>query len=251
MKQLHHSGLPLYLDDDGVMALKPPLNYLGFGRKSAGQMAVVLPEFTEGLRNEPAYDVYRGLSFAEDQERLAADQYQYDITIIMPGTIGKERKKTSGHYHGYNDTRRNTHPEVYEVIKGTAAYILQKSPDFAAAPQELVVDDLIVAVVKEGQSIIVPPNYGHCSINIGDGPLVFSNLAYKPRHGAVLPRYGLLHRGGERAALRAQESLLPACSAHQIRHRQREPASWHHLRYAALPALPRRTGTFSFSGACR
>ncbi|MEH6180341.1 glucose-6-phosphate isomerase family protein, partial [Salmonella enterica subsp. enterica serovar Typhimurium] len=155
MKQLHHSGLPLYLDDDGVMALKPPLNYLGFGRKSAGQMAVVLPEFTEGLRNEPAYDVYRGLSFAEDQERLAADQYQYDITIIMPGTIGKERKKTSGHYHGYNDTRRNTHPEVYEVIKGTAAYILQKSPDFAAAPQELVVDDLIVAVVKEGQSIIV------------------------------------------------------------------------------------------------
>ena len=43
MKQLHHSGLPLYLDDDGVMVLKPPLNYLGFGRKSAGQMAVVLP----------------------------------------------------------------------------------------------------------------------------------------------------------------------------------------------------------------
>ncbi|RNM49891.1 cytoplasmic protein, partial [Salmonella enterica] len=29
MKQLHHSGLPLYLDDDGVMALKPPLNYPG------------------------------------------------------------------------------------------------------------------------------------------------------------------------------------------------------------------------------
>ena len=176
MKQLHHSGLPLYLDDDGVMALKPPLNYLGFGRKSAGQMAVVLPEFTEALCDEPAYDVYRGLCFPEDQERLAADQYQYDITIIMPGTIGKERKKTSGHYHGYNDTRRNTHPEVYEVIKGTAAYILQKSPDFAVEPKDLLVDDLIVAVVKEGQSIIVPPNYGHCSINIGDGPLVFSKI---------------------------------------------------------------------------
>ncbi|XJB14613.1 glucose-6-phosphate isomerase family protein [Escherichia coli] len=180
MKQLHHSGLPLYLDDDGVMVLKPPLNYLGFDRKSAGQMAVVLPEFTEAQRDEPAYDVYRGLSFAEDQERLAADQYQYDITIIMSGTIGRERKKTSGHYHGYNDTRRNTHPELYEVIKGTAAYILQKSPDFAVAPKDLLVDDLIVAVVKEGESIIVPPNYGYCSINIGDGPLVFSNLAYKP-----------------------------------------------------------------------
>ena len=54
MKQLHHSGLPLYLDDDGVMVLKPPLNYLGFGRKSAGQMAVVLPEFPEAQRDEPA-----------------------------------------------------------------------------------------------------------------------------------------------------------------------------------------------------
>lgn len=174
MKQLHHSGLSLYLDDDGVMALKPPLNYLGFGRKSAGQMAVVLPEFTEGLRDEPAYDVYRGLSFAEDQERLAADQYQYDITIIMPGTIGKERKKTSGHYHGYNDTRRNTHPEVYEVIKGTAAYILQKSPDFAVEPRSAG-GRSYRGGGEGGQSIIVPPNYGHCSINIGDGPLVFSN----------------------------------------------------------------------------
>lgn len=37
MKQLHHSGLPLYLDDDGVMVLKPPLNYLGFGRKAPGR----------------------------------------------------------------------------------------------------------------------------------------------------------------------------------------------------------------------
>lgn len=219
-------------------------------------MAVVLPEFTEAQRDEPAYDVYRGLSFAEDQERLAADQYQYDITIIMSGTIGRERKKTSGHYHGYNDTRRNTHPELYEVIKGTAAYILQKSPDFAVAPKDLLVDDLIVAVVKEGESIIVPPNYGHCSINIGDGPLVFSNLAYKPcavhydtvqfYHG--MARY-IVEENGQ--LLRAQESLLPAYSAHQIRHRQREPASWHHLRYAALSTLSRRTGTFSLSGACR
>lgn len=255
MKQLHHSGLPLYLDDDGVMALKPPLNYLGFGRKSAGQMAVVLPEFTEVQRDEPAYDVYRGLSFADDQERLAADQYQYDITIIMPGTIGHERKKTSGHYHGYNDTRRNTHPEVYEVIKGTAAYILQKSPDFAVAPKDLVVDDLIVAVVKEGQSIIVPPNYGHSSINIGDGRWCSATWRINPARftttrcsfTTVWPATSWRRT----AALRAQESLLPAYSAHQIRYRQREPASWHHLRYATLPTLSRRTGTFPLSGACR
>lgn len=91
MKQLHHSGLPLYLDDDGVMALKPPLNYLGFGRKSAGQMAVVLPEFTEAQRDELAYDVYRGLSFAEDQERLAADS----ISTTSPSSCREQLARSA------------------------------------------------------------------------------------------------------------------------------------------------------------
>ncbi|WP_411900081.1 glucose-6-phosphate isomerase family protein, partial [Salmonella enterica] len=129
------------LESDGERGGKVRLEEDGCRRESDGQKAVEVAEFGEGVRNEPAYGVYGGLRGEEDQERVAADQYQYDNAIIMPGTIGKESKKTSGHYHDYNDTRRNTHQEVYEVIKGTAAYILKKSPDFAAAPQELVVDD--------------------------------------------------------------------------------------------------------------
>ncbi|WP_411900837.1 glucose-6-phosphate isomerase family protein [Salmonella enterica] len=43
-----------------------------------------------------------------------------------------------------------------------------------------MVGSRVVGVVKEGRDICVRQNYGHCSINVGDGPLVFSNRAYKP-----------------------------------------------------------------------
>ena len=99
----------------------------------------------------------------------------------MPGDVNGECKKTSGHYHGWNAARTNTYAEVYEVIKGTALYILQKSPDFdTVPPSEISIKDIILVTVPEGRTLLVPPNYGHCSINVGDGPLIFSNLAYVP-----------------------------------------------------------------------
>ncbi|MEG1887546.1 MAG: glucose-6-phosphate isomerase family protein, partial [Oscillospiraceae bacterium] len=122
----------------------------------------------------------RGIRFPEDKALLDSKNFRYDITIVMDGLVNGECKKTSGHYHGFNPERTNTYAEVYEVIKGTALYVLQKADNFDIAPTDVVIDDLILAVVKEGQTIIIPPNYGHCSVNIGEGPLVFSNLAYVP-----------------------------------------------------------------------
>ena len=113
----------------------------------------------------------------------------------MPGQINGECKKTSGHYHGWNPQKTNTYAEVYEVIKGTALYILQKSDNFDAEnPADVRVDDLIFATVHEGETILIPPNYGHCSVNIGEGPLVFSNLAYVPcpvHYGPVKHFHGM------------------------------------------------------------
>lgn len=182
MEKLVHSGLPLYLDEENhVMALSALLKLDGFGRKETGKMTGLLANEENLPAEEPFYDVYRGIAFPEDVELLRDHKFQYDITIIMPGQVGGECKKTSGHYHGWNPAKTNTYAEVYEVIKGTALYVLQKSPNFDAEdPGELVVEDLILATVHEGETIIIPPNYGHASVNIGDGPLVFSNLAYTP-----------------------------------------------------------------------
>lgn len=182
MIQLSKSGLPMQMDEEsGRIILGEGLAMEGYAGKAAGKMAGLLADETdlEMVGEEPFYDVYRGIAYPEDRELLKKHDYRYDITVIMPGQINGECKKTSGHYHGWTPARTNTYAEVYEVIKGTALYILQKSTNFDTNdPSGLVVDDVILVTVPEGRTLLVPPNYGHCSVNIGEGPLVFSNLAY-------------------------------------------------------------------------
>ncbi|MGI6004436.1 MAG: glucose-6-phosphate isomerase family protein [Christensenellales bacterium] len=181
MMELKRSGLPVYLDEEtNVLAISAALSYMGYARKTAGEMRGLFADEKDLQEDDPVYDVYRGLAFPEDEALLEAYDFQYDITIVMPGHVNGECKKTSGHYHGYNKTRTNTYAEVYEVIKGTALYVLQRADHFDSQPEDMDVRDIILATVRQGQTIIVPPNYGHCSVNIGEGPLVFSNLAYKP-----------------------------------------------------------------------
>lgn len=196
MLELKNSGLPLYIDEKNhVMALSALLKYDGFGRKTVEKMQGLLADEHDLPLDELVYDVYRGIAYPEDEELLKKNDYRYDITIIMPGQVNGECKKTSGHYHGWNPEKTNTYAEVYEVIKGTALYILQKSDNFDAEdPADVRVDDLIFATVHEGETILIPPNYGHCSVNIGDGPLVFSNLAYVPcpvHYGPVKQFHGM------------------------------------------------------------
>ncbi len=196
MLELTNSGLPLYIDEENhVMALSALLKYDGFGRKAVEKMQGLLANEENLPLDEMFYDVYRGIAFPKDEELLNKDNYRYDITIIMPGQINGECKKTSGHYHGWNPQKTNTYAEVYEVIKGTALYILQKSDNFDAEnPADVRVYDLIFATVHEGETILIPPNYGHCSVNIGEGPLVFSNLAYVPcpvHYGPVKHFHGM------------------------------------------------------------
>lgn len=195
MGKLYKSGLPLYLDEDtNVMALSALLQCEGFGRKQTGQMIGLLADEGKLAAKEQFYDVYRGIAYPEDVELLQKYDYRYDITVIMPGLVNGECKKTSGHYHGYNPQRTNTYAEVYEVIKGTALYILQKSNNFDTAPENIKLQDVILVTVQEGETIIIPPNYGHASVNIGEGPLIFSNLAYiscPVLYGAVKQYHGM------------------------------------------------------------
>lgn len=182
MISLENSGLPLYLDErNSVMALSALLDFEKYSRKPASKMLGLLADEKDIDPDDPFYDVYRGIAFPKDQEVLRNKKIRYDITIVMPGTVNGEVKKTSGHFHGWNEGKTNTYGEVYEVLKGTALYVLQKSPNFDAEdPEDVKIEDIILCTVHEGQTLIVPPGYGHASLNIGDGPMVFSNLAYLP-----------------------------------------------------------------------
>ena len=62
------------------------------------------------------------------------------------------------------------------MLAGTALYILVKVNDHLADDEHLVIEDVRLATVHAGETIIIPPLYGHASINIGQGPLIFNNV---------------------------------------------------------------------------
>lgn len=180
MQELFRSGLPLFWNDSGVVEFGDGLKFDGSSRKFAKQMESLFEIVEPENPDEIVYDVYRGIRYPADEALFDRYQYRYDITVIFDGKIGLERKKTSGHYHGFTPDRIATYAEVYEVIKGKALYVLQKSFNFENSDDEIQIEDVKLAIVNEGETIIIPPDYGHCSVNIGSGPLIFSNLAYVP-----------------------------------------------------------------------
>ena len=88
MLELKNSGLPLYLDEGNhVMAISALLTMKGFGRKELEKMQGLLADETALVKDEICYDVYRGIAYPEDQALLEQYDFQYDITIIMPGEV--------------------------------------------------------------------------------------------------------------------------------------------------------------------
>ena len=101
------------------------------------------------------YEMYRD-RYATEQDHvwLQERSLRYDVTVIFPHIICGEYNKTKGHYHPvcFHDL---TYPELYEVISGQAIYLLQK--------QDL--SDIVAVHAKAGEAVLIPPNYGHVTIN--------------------------------------------------------------------------------------
>ncbi|HHX77950.1 MAG TPA: hypothetical protein GX697_06360, partial [Firmicutes bacterium] len=75
---------------------------------------------------EELYYMYRDIYREADKELIGARGLRYDITVIKPGLIGGEYIKTAGHYHPEKGKSGVTYPEIYEVVHGTAYYLLQE-----------------------------------------------------------------------------------------------------------------------------
>jgi glucose-6-phosphate isomerase len=205
MEELRASGLPIFFDEaGGKLIFEDGLSCAGSSDKYAGGMRGLLMDERNLDEKEYYYTAYRDIVFEKDRPMFAKYGFRYDITLIGGGAINGERKKTSGHYHGYIEGKKFSYPEVYEVLSGTAVYILQKVPNFEAEG-EPEIDELLAVTVREGQAIIIPPLYGHCSINAGDGPLIFSNIAVANcplNYDAVKKKHGLASYLVERDGLR-------------------------------------------------
>jgi glucose-6-phosphate isomerase len=127
-------------------------------------------EWARGAGNFSVYFMYRDLSVNEkDKQKIISNDLRYDITVIPSKMLGMEFPKTYGHEHApVSGTREMTYPEIYEVLEGEAYFLLQKQKMGA-------IDDLRVVQAKQGEKCIIPPNYGHVTVNASGRELKMAN----------------------------------------------------------------------------
>ncbi len=126
-------------------------------------------KWLESSKDMDLYYMYRDLAISNrDHSLILQNDLRYDVTIIPPFNLGSEYVKTAGHYHPTIKGTEYTFPEVYEVLSGVAHYLLQKS-------QNNQITDVVIVEAKEGDKVVVPPNYGHVTINPSNKELKMAN----------------------------------------------------------------------------
>lgn len=113
---------------------------------------------------KPVYFMYRGISGLDGEEKISP-AVRFDLTIIPGFLAGEEYTKTFGHYHPVD------YPEIYEVRTGEAWYLLQKHQKHR--PDKI--EKIILVKVKAAEKIIIPPHFGHVTVNALPKTLVMTN----------------------------------------------------------------------------
>ena len=100
--------------------------------------------WAETAPNFELYYMHRGVK--------KQDGLRYDVTVIPPRMLGREFVKTKGHEHA------KKYGELYIVLKGEATYLMQRFEDNQ-------IKDVYAVMAKKGDVVIIPPYYGHITIN--------------------------------------------------------------------------------------
>jgi len=115
------------------------------------------------------YYMYRDLALSRsDHDTIHEHGLRYDITIIPPAMLGREYVKTLGHYHPAVPGTDMSYPEVYEVLSGEGHYLLQKLTGGSVV-------DVVLVRASAGDIVIIPPDYGHVTINTSNKELKMAN----------------------------------------------------------------------------
>jgi len=156
---------PFRLELDGASLFRSG-EKLEAGARSIKSMEDVIADesfYASAKKEKDIYFMYRQLALCR--------MIRYDVTVIPPDTLGFEFVKTLGHYHPVAKSKRS-YTEVYEVLAGEAHYVLQ------IRTQGTV--EVVVVKAKKGDKVIIPPNYGHVTINPSKTEtLVMANLVYE------------------------------------------------------------------------
>jgi glucose-6-phosphate isomerase len=135
------------------MEMKPQIRYLKELEK-----VVYDKEWIKKAKNFPVYYIFREISKPEP-----FDDLRIDLTIIPPKMLGREFVKTKGHYHIGN------FGELYQVLMGEGIFLIQRKD----------LSDIYFVRASEGEFILIPPGYGHVTINPSGKILKIKNWIVK------------------------------------------------------------------------
>ena len=163
-------GLPVWLEDDEYT--------LGFGegltspQPDVRRLEDIRPVLYNQTISEPKelYYMYREVSRQEERAFLADEGLRFDLTVLPPRKLGREYMKTVGHYHPLVPGSDLTYPELYQVLHGRAHFLLQQVQDDGGT-----LTDVVIVEAGPGDYLLVPPGYGHITINPGRETLVMAN----------------------------------------------------------------------------
>ncbi|MBI3627300.1 MAG: hypothetical protein HY220_00935 [Candidatus Sungbacteria bacterium] len=183
------SGLPLGFEA-GTLVIPHELRV---GEMTEKKVVDLAPFFVDAISSDidPVYRVWRDIE-PMDKELSFSQTMRYDITLIESGSYrlpNDEREffRTAGHYHQV-DKNGIGYPEIYEVLSGRGHWLIQK-----AGGNHDEIEEAYLVEAGPGEKILVPPGFGHITINTESEPLIEANCVadlfqsdyskYKKLHG--------------------------------------------------------------------
>jgi glucose-6-phosphate isomerase len=180
--KIRNGSLPLEWDEK-ENALSADGAKLECSVRTVGDMAGVLFDHDYARRalasgpekSRVLYYMHRNVHRKKEEKTLAKFRRRYDVTVIPPAMLGKEYVKTVGHYHELS-RKGVSFPELYEVMHGTAHFMIFKRRRTAGKGiDDRIVDAVLIEAVA-GDRVFVPPDYGHVMINPAKRVLITNNI---------------------------------------------------------------------------
>jgi oxalate decarboxylase/phosphoglucose isomerase-like protein (cupin superfamily) len=172
------AGLPLALRDGRIRYGPDIVIEEDLVRRLADMRDVVADKVgRRGRRIE--YHMLNGVRQRNDTH-LADLPLRYELTALAGHAIGWEAAKTLGHVHVCPPGGSTGYPEVVEVLHGEAGFLIQDLADGLKGPRAR---RAWLVRARPGDQVVLPPDLAHVTIDLGAGPLVFSDVIDRRARG--------------------------------------------------------------------
>lgn len=189
-----HAGLDAVIDSStATLIFREPVTVEKESVRIWTEMKTYAAESTAMPSRNDIYHVYRNIARPPDRKRIAVAGIRYDITVMPSGFFSGAKKeffRTAGHYHPLKPGTDLAYPEIFEVLAGRAYFTMQKP----FANDSAVLEEIYAVEAGPGEKVIMPPGFGHLSVNSSSETLILGNWvadsfsydykSYENMHGA-------------------------------------------------------------------